>query len=183
MSIEKKIEKSLEKLHHVNHWIANCDTKSSFLLTFYGVVITIIFTSDMLVDMKKTLSLKKASEISLESIRLFFALTFLIIFFLSIAVTLVYLFITLRGRINPTIFKEKGLKPESLFFFGNISKKKFFEFERASDTEQETSYLNDINSQIYINSKIATKKFNNYNRSLMWLTVSFGSFLIYLAFK
>ncbi len=40
------MENSKFILENTKHWISNCDSKVSYLLTVNGVILTIIFTSD-----------------------------------------------------------------------------------------------------------------------------------------
>ena len=45
----------------------------------------------------------------------------------------------------------------SYIFFGSICKMSYDDFKK-----EEVDYLDDLRSQIYVNSKIATAKFKNY---------------------
>ena len=63
----EKIEISTKKLEIINQWISNCDTKSSFILTFYGVVLTIIFTSTFGSEMVNSFSYTLANKFNGES--------------------------------------------------------------------------------------------------------------------
>lgn len=44
-----------ENLDRVNMWISNCDQKASFILAMLGVGITILFTSDFVKYVRKTI--------------------------------------------------------------------------------------------------------------------------------
>ena len=177
------IEKSIKKLEMVNQWISNCDTKSSFILTFYGVIITIIFTSSTRDDIVDTLHLSVADKINLKSIILFTSLILVLAFMFSIAATGFYILQTLKGRIDPEVYRQQCLNTNSNIFFGTIASKAFATFKKETNEEDEDAYLNDINSQIFINSKIATEKFKNYNSSLFWMVISFAMFLLYALTK
>ena len=84
----------------------------------------------------------------------------------------IYFFITtITAKINPKVFKEKGLNVESLLHFQSINKRTFTNFKRLRE-EQLVDYgeeSRDYLSQIYINSDICTAKFQNYNKGICFL--------------
>ncbi|MCH8491505.1 MAG: hypothetical protein LAT81_16495 [Oceanicaulis sp.] len=178
-----KIENSTKKLEFINQWISNCDTKSSFILTFFGVVLTIIFTSNTGGDMINTFSYNLADEINIESFGNFILLIMSISFFLASSITFFYIYSTLKGRIDSSVYQQNRLNINSNIFFGSISLKSFEDFENQITIEDEPTYLNDLYSQIYINSKIVDTKFKHYNKSLVWMFVTFGIFIIYVIVK
>lgn len=179
----ERIEKSLKKLEIINQWISNCDTKSSFVMTFFGVILTIIFTSNIGNDMIQSLSFSKANEIDWKSVKKFIGLIVTISFFISSIITLYHIYLTLTGRIDSKIYTQDKLNINSNLFFGTISNKTFKDFEVETNGENSEKYLNDINSQIFINSNIVTEKFKYYNKSLLWSLVSFGIYLLYILIK
>jgi hypothetical protein len=177
------IDKSIKKLELVNQWISNVDTKSSFILTFYGVIVTIIFSSEIGNKMLDVFTYEKAAEINSVSIKLFFCFFIVIAFFIAAIITFYNIYQTLKGRINPKIYQQKGLKTDSNIFFGTIASKRYSDFETQTNSENDDILLNDLNSQIYINSNIAKSKFNHYNKSVIWLIISFISFVIFMIIK
>lgn len=178
----EKIEKNTKKIELVNHWISNCDTKSSFILTFYGVVLTIIFTSAIGGEMTSCFAYVKAKDIAGESIKNFALLLITILFFITSIATFYQIYLTLKGRIDPKLYQQKGLQEKSNIFFGSIASKTFEDFEKESD-DDEDAYLNDLKSQVFINANIATEKFKHYNKSLFWMFISLGVFLLYVILK
>lgn len=178
-----KIDRSTKQLELINHWISNCDTKSSFVLTFYGVVLTIIFTSEIGESMISTFSFMRSKELNGESFCYFLLLALSILFFISSLITFHSIYSTLKGRIKQTIYKQQGLKTDSNIFFGSIATKTFQNFESANNIEDDSIYLNDLNSQIFINANIVTQKFNYYNKSLLWMLISLTIFLMYIVIK
>lgn len=179
----EKIEKGTRKLELVNHWIANCDTKSSFILTFYGVVLTIIFTSTLGGEMINCFSFTKANEFDGESTRRFILLLVAIVFFITSIITFYQIYLTLKGRIDSNVYKQEGLQTKSNVYFGSIASKDFITFENESNNEDEVKYLNDLNSQVFINANIAEEKFKHYNKSLFWMFISLGVFMFYVILK
>lgn len=178
---EKNIEKEIKKLEIINQWISNCDTKSSFLLTFYGVLLTVIMTSKVLEDIKQTFRMDMITQdLEYRHVQNFFSLIFLLAFIIISILSLYYIYNTLRARTN-TIFKnEEGLIENSSIFFMSIDKKKYLEYELITNRECDEEYLKQINSQVFINSKIATLKFINYNKSILYTFIGFSLFIIYV---
>lgn len=178
--MKDKIEKAQKRLELVNQWITSCDTKSSFILTFYGVMLTIIFTSDMGKEMMNVFSFEVADKWNRGSIKNFFLFILVIVFLGNITKVFYHIYNTLRARINSDVYKQTGLITSSNSFFGTIAQKNFQDFEQATNSENEEEYLKDLNSQIFINSKIADEKFKHYNKSICWTFVSLGIFLVYI---
>lgn len=183
MPIKDNIEKSIKKLELINQWISNCDTKSSFILAFLGVVVTIIFTSSIGSDMLATLSLRSAGEFNWETLRNFLCLVLFLTFGFSVICTVYQLYQTLRGRIDPEVYSQPGLQLGSNIFFKTIASKTFAVYETEANIETDINYLNDLNSQIYINSKIVTAKFEHYNASLRSILWAFGIFFAFIVLK
>lgn len=179
----EKLDNSTKKLELINHWISNCDTKSSFILTFYGVVLTIIFTSNTGSEMISALSFSKAEIVNCESFGYFILLVVTICFLITSIITFSQIYLTLKGRIDSKTYQQAGLKTDSNIFFSSIASKSFQTFESESNNGDEATYLNDLNSQIYINSKIVDKKFKHYNKSLFWMFISLGIFILYIIIK
>lgn len=177
------IEKSTKKLELVNQWIANCDTKSSFILTFYGVVLTIIFTSNIGGELINSFSFTKAKDINCENFKNLIILLSSIAFFVTSIITFYQIYLTLKGRIDPNVYHQSGLNINSNIFFGSIASKNFIDFENETNSEDIPKYLNDLNSQIFINSKIVNLKFKHYNNSLMWMFISLGIFIVFVVIK
>jgi hypothetical protein len=179
----EKIESSTKKLELINQWISNCDTKSSFILTFYGVILTIIFTSTVGGTMIDSLSYVKDEKVNKDSCLHFMIFILTIGFFITSIITFYQIYLTLKGRVDSKIYKQAKLNVDSNIFFGSIALKSFDEFQIQSLTQTEDDYLNDLNSQIFINSNIVTKKFKHYNISLLWMFISLGIFLLYIILK
>jgi len=178
--MEEKIKKSLNKLDNVNYWISNSDTKSAFLLTLLGVILTIIFTSDIGAEMIRAFYCKNITATSYQCINYSFRIIFVIAFFAGLFFTFYCIYKTLRARIDTKKYKQDGLMTESNIFFGTISLKSFSVFEQSTNGETDDEYLKDINSQIFINSQIANLKFKYYNKSLISMLITLGCFLVFI---
>lgn len=173
------MENRFRKLEHINYWISNCDTKSSFVFAFLGVIITIIFTSSIGQDMMSVFNYEFTPNITIESIINFLSLVSVILFIISSLATVILIYITLKGRVDINKFEGENLKRDSNVFCVTIADKTFDEFiTDCSGNNLKT----DLDSQIYINSHIATKKFRYYNFSLICLIITFISFIAYIIF-
>ena len=177
------IEKASNKLDSINQWISNCDTKSSFVLTFFGVVLTIIFTSKVGEEMISSFSFQNADEVNQKTVFNFFLVLISSFFIISSLITFYHIYLTLKGRINDKVYGQNALNTDSNIFFRSIASKTFENFEKESNSEDKSKYLNDLNSQVFINANIVTLKFKHYNKSLLWMSISLITFLVFILLK
>lgn len=166
--------KDKEDLHHtfdaVNSMVNNCDQKSGILLTVVGVAITILATSDFLKDLRAYI-FTPFVEYWTDKNDLVFSWSRLAVFcLLVIGMAMLirscyYLFKAISANIDyEKMYNENpGLVKTSYIFFGTIEKMSFDEFKK-----DDVDYIDDLKSQIYVNSKIALEKFCNYNKGLYW---------------
>jgi hypothetical protein len=164
---DNNIEKAKMKFENINQWISNCDTKSSFLLTLYGVLLTIVFTSNIIEKIDTTLSFKPSfSNIGWTSVLNLISLLSLLAFIFFSIKCLFYIYNTLKARIDDKIYTQEELNTNSNIFFQTITSKTYKEFKNNSNSETNEEFLNDLNSQLFINANIASEKFQAYNKSL-----------------
>ena len=157
-------------LESVNSWLNNCDQKAGILLTVVGVAITVLITSDFLKYLRNYI-FKPFMDYWAGKPELSFSWDrFTVFILLCIAATwlllsCLYLFRAIAANINYTKMYEEnpGLLKTSKIFYGTISDMTYDEFKT-----DDIDYLEDLKSQIYVNSKIAINKFNNYNEGLFW---------------
>lgn len=173
---EEQLERNLDR---INMWISNCDQKTSFLLTLLGVALTIILSSDA-VKLIKNLLINPFLEYWRKGIGdfdcyLFFVALLLIVGFVFCFSSVFFLLLSLRAKTNYNAYREAGMEEKSLFFFGTISKMTYSEFSQARNNR-----YNDLTSQVYVNSIICTKKYNNYKKGL--LMVLFALPMLVIAF-
>src|SRR5690554_572396 len=179
----ENIEKATKKLDSINQWVSNCDTKSSFVLTFFGVVLTIIFTSKVGEEMMSSFSFQNADEVNQKTVFNFFLVLISSFFIISSLITFYHIYLTLKGRINDKVYGQNALNTDSNIFFRSIASKTFENFEKESNSEDKSKYLNDLNSQVFINANIVTLKFKHYNKSLLWMSISLITFLVFILLK
>ena len=168
------VMKGKDDLQHtydtVNSWVNNCDQKAGILLTVVGVAMTILVTSDFLKYLRTYIFVPFVKYWSGETNLTFSWSRFCVFVLLLIAaamliVSCVYLFKAISANINyQRMYNENpGMVKKSYIFFGSIAGMSFEDFK-----EEEVGYLDDLRSQIYVNSKIATAKFKNYSEGLYW---------------
>ena len=163
-----------EELQHtydtVNMWTNNCDQKASILLAIIGVIITILVSSDFMKYLRIYIFTPFIDYWTGNSELAFSWSRFNVFFLLLISAIMLimschYLFKTICA--DTDYQKKRKDNPElvnkSYIFFGEISKMTYEDFKK-----DEVNYSEDIKSQIYVNSKIASNKFLYYNMSLDW---------------
>lgn len=187
---DKKQKDDLEyTLESVNSWINSCDQKAGILLAIVGITITVMGTSDFLKYLRKYIfnpfveNITETSNLSFSWSRF----TVFVLLAISMAILITscyYLFLAINGNIDDEKIREDhpGLEKTSYIFYGSINKMKYEIFK-----EDNIKFVDDLKSQIYLNSKIATKKFQNYNKGLYWfkflLVVSIMLFIAIMFIK
>lgn len=173
-----------KNLERVNFWVTNCDSKVSYLLTLQGIILTIIFTSSYAGRLVVTLSYKLTfMDFGWYSLFRFIEGVSLYSFIVLILISLYNAYSTLRARLDPKIFQEPGLVTNSVLFFETIANRSFIDFQ--TDQQQTTNINsitldNDIDSQVFINSKICQLKFKHYNLTLKYCKFALVAGLMYL---
>lgn len=177
-----KQEGELSNLDRINNWISNCDTKSSFILTLLGVVVTIILTSDFILEKLNVIfqSIRDNKEWDITMISLKYCIVFIMflvmLYYLSYSIYYLLNVLTANIDINSIDKGNEKLKRDSNMFFVTIASKQYDEFKEDSTT----NISEDICSQIYINSHICTTKFSNYNKSIEKLKKGLVCFVIFI---
>ena len=153
------------RLDRVNSWINNCDQKSSIILAIEGVVLTILCTSDYISFIHQRLIFpiynyyKTGNGV--------FSVINTIQMFILIFLSVFYSLQVIKGTTDTSLFKQPGLTEKSLLHFTSISNKSFNDFKRDVANQSEESMLNDLYSQIYINSSICDNKFKYHKKSVL----------------
>ena len=155
----------------VNSWVNNCDQKAGILLTVFGVAITVLVTSDFLKELRTYIFVPfveywNNSESQLEFSLGRFAVFCLLVIAMGILITsCLYLFKAITASTDYERMRQANpqMVPKSYLFFGSISNMTYDEFRGGRMDFEE-----DLKSQIYVNSKIASTKFKNYNEGLFW---------------
>ena len=140
------------------------------LLAVIGVAVTIMMTGDFVKFLRHSIFIPFAEFCETQNEYMFSWSRFTVFFLLVVAsafliMSCYYLFKAIGANIDyKKMYRENpGLVKKSYIFFGTISGMKYDEFKN-----DEVNFEEDLKSQIYVNSKIATTKFQNYNEGLFW---------------
>ena len=170
----KSIESLEQSLDRVNMWIGKSKKKAGFLLATIGVIMTILFTSDFMKEVKNAVIKPFLEYCGNQGDIEFCLLNFLfsICFGATIVLSIISAIYALRS-ISATIDSKKIISDnpnvvnKSFLFFQTISFMTYDEFKNHEGAD----YQLDLLSQIYINSKICTKKFESYQTALRFFYV------------
>lgn len=180
LNADENLEESIRNLERVNYWISNCDTKISFALAFAGILVGGFFASSIITDsltglVKKLLSLNDIeNNVNIPYVTITTVALSAFIILISISVT--FLFLAMKGKLKSD--KQEGLPSTSTIYFGVIQSKSFVEFKKSVYEQSKDALTTDYLSQTYINSKIANKKFELYNKGIRFLIFSTIAFVI-----
>lgn len=146
-----------QSLQIINSWIGNMDTKISFALAFVSVLIGFIFSNGVPHIFKE---ISQARKISLLSGIQIFSVLFVIILYLLALTTIAIFVFALSARV------QNSTKIKSVFFFGDIAMNTYQDLKDRMDQITDDKLLADLQSQIWINSKICSKKAKWFNLGL-----------------
>lgn len=158
----KRLESDLAR---IQMWVGNCDQKASFLLATIGILLALFLSTDAIVD---SITLIKESLVLACSncqcgFVLLWALFSLLILgtFVCSAVSIFFLLLALRSDIDNDKYQEAKTSKPSFTFFVSIAKGSFRDYCDNSETTP-SEYIDELKSQIFINAKICTRKFENF---------------------
>ena len=173
MTYGERTVHAIESLDRMNNWISECDNKAGTVLGILGVMMTIILTSD---------GLKAIRGIWLACLK---DITFCKVLYLLSFVSAVILMMkgcfdfisVLFARISPEQHAALGTIQDSKVFFGTIAANATFDdYLQKVEKLDEEQYWREIESQVYINSKIARKKYKLFNSGFKLSLIGFGAF-------
>ena len=172
---ERVIDKAdaIDVLDRTIDFVRNCDNKASILLGIFGVVFTIILTADGINNLADIFSAAATQMSFCKAIylTLMAAAIVVIIFGLSQIIRV------LNARVD--FSKKEGIDNDSKIFFEHIRKNtSYLAYKTKLLNMTDEEFLNDITSQIYINSCICSDKYKNYKRGLTWSIVGFAAFIV-----
>lgn len=164
---------------YVSSWINNCDSKASILLALIGVVLSIAFTSDYILDgikdlVKDVIALFKGESATCvcASIILLLVLGFSIGFFID---SIRRLLQVLLARFDDSRDKDNP----SIIFYRSIGAKTYEDYKERVEDIKEDDFIDDKLRQVHDCSKICTSKFLCYNEGLNSMKVGLVLFAIY----
>ncbi|MES5167345.1 hypothetical protein [Prevotella melaninogenica] len=161
-------------LETVNAWISNCDQKTNILLSIMGVAITILLSSDFVIKLRQIIFTPFVQYWTGERTNIAFSLgkSCVFILLLSSAAFVIkschYLFKAIGANIDYTAMYNTNpqLPKQSYIFFKTISQMSYKQFQ-----DDYIDIKEDLKAQIYVNSKIATNKFENYKQGMFWFKI------------
>lgn len=159
----KNLTTLYNELERVSKWIEFADQKAGFLGLFYSAIVGFILTQ------KSTIvsGLSEGNDIC----TLILVVLLLIVVF-SLARGIYFLYRTVLPQL------ENGNTNNSLFYFGNVAKKKISDYLLEVKDLDEERMMHEIAEQIHTNSVIADKKMSSVKKSTKWL---FTAFVVFVA--
>lgn len=163
-----------KNLETINSWINNVDTKISFALTFASVILGYILLNGMPKAFNKFFIITKLEELNGGDI---LSVLLIIVLYVCNLLSIIFFLFGLRSKTN------NASSSNSNIFFGTISKRSYIEFKRDISNMKEKELKNQIKEQIFINSGICNKKFQNYTKGINLLIVSFVLCFVCIIFQ
>lgn len=176
-------EDKLRTLERVIDWVKTCDTKVSYVMTLQGVLLTIIFTSEFIYDIGDTFTRKVNISFDQNSITAFVECIFLYATLLLIFTSLIHAYFSLTIRIDNKIHKQDSLLIESILFFGSIQKYSYKDYKKRVQELTKEDFEEELDSQIYINSKVCYSKFYHYQKNIQYFAISIVLAIGYIIFR
>lgn len=168
-----KTDEMNEVHNQIIGWTNNCDTKSSIVLAFIGVLVSIAFTSDYILQTIESqienIICYWSYGIGSFSMTATFMFLFLLCFIVLIGISSAYSIAALTANVKCI--------DNSIIFFGKIATKTKEEYITMAKNISDEVYEKDKLTQIYNCSQICNDKFNYYNHSILYLKYSLGSFV------
>ncbi len=154
-----------ENLDRVNMWISNCDQKASFVLATLGVGMTILFTSDFVKYIRKTIIVPFKTYLcdniqNVDWLKCVIVLS-LIYVCIGVIITFYQLVNSLRAKTDINRFVQQGIERKSMLHYESVANMTYNVF-----CTSEVHIINDLRSQVYINSIICTAKFKHYKKAI-----------------
>lgn len=182
----------ISRMDRVIHWVEVCDTKTSIILAVQAAVFTIIGSTEfvhkaMMQIIYDTFFWDGEKEFCLSG---FLVIIFFLALILCCTISMYHLFKVLiaktkSGQHGEEKHREEDIRDrDSMIHFECIANKETFpqysDFKNRILEEKENNTINDIVSQIYINSERCSEKFSEYNKGLCWLKMVLVVLVLFL---
>lgn len=164
------------RMDRIIHWVEVCDTKTSIILSVQILVITVISSTDIVIDSIKFI-LRDTFFYEGDKVFSFWACMVISLFLALVLLcyrSLYYFFNVLKAKKNADLTREQNIRDkDSLIHFQCIADKgvfdKYVSFKEKENSENKEAEKEDLLSQIYINAVRCNEKFDDYNAGLKWL--------------
>lgn len=164
----------------VSSWINNCDSKASILLALIGVILSIVFTSDYILNgvegqVKDVIGLMKgdSAPCACASILTLVVLGFSIGWFIDSIRNLIQV---LFARFDDS----RDADNPSILFYRSIGAKPYAEYKQLVESFDEDLLIEDKLREVHDCSKICTRKFNYYNAGIKSMKRGLVLFAVYI---
>lgn len=164
------LEKNLER---VIGFISNCESKVSYLLATTGAIITILITT-IPPNLTSIKNFVKSSEPNL--------LIPMCIFGIMISTWYFLLGVHYSSKVLVANANQTSENAKSMIFFGSICLQPNSSSYITDLDSSNYSYKDDLACQIYINSKICSKKFEDYGKGFKFIYLSLPIVIICWAY-
>lgn len=174
--MKEKKDYYIEVHNQIIGWTNNCDTKASIVIAFAGVLMSIAFTSDYMLNTIKV-QVENIFKFWRDDIGEFSIIS--TIMFISLGAVLVFMSGCIYNAIN-ALKANINCTDDSIIFFGKIAKlsKEAYVDKVANITDDE--YQQDKLSQIHNCATICNTKFKYYNKSINTLSKGLLSFIVFI---
>ena len=136
-------------LNRIHDWIKAADQKVSIFFAFQSIVVTLM-----------------VSNISALFSGVIYKIPLLLIILLAFSIFLMFYgcFKSLQALIPRLKYSDTN---KSLIYFGDIAKLDFNDYNKAINNMNDKDYSEELIKQIYVSSRIATKKHEHFRDSLI----------------
>lgn len=167
-------EDAYKTLEIINTWISNMDSKVSFALTLIGVLSTLIFSSGLPIAFKRVSEVSKLGELSGGEI---IGAVLVIVLYISSFVSIILFMLAITARV------KNENNNQSIFFFGSIASMGLSEYKEKIKETSEDNIVEDLQEQIYTNSKICSQKVKFYNIGNKFLLLTITLWFVCISFR
>ena len=166
---------AIDILDRVIGFVGNCDNKASIMLGIFTALVALVVTTDgisgiieIITDIHHGLSI--------------YGILFLILWgfsFISLLVGSYFFILALKGNTESGTIAEDSRQLDSIVFFGDIAKNKSCdEYRKKLLAQNESDLIDDLIMAIYMNSRICSTKFKNYNLGLKISVIAYSAFFM-----
>lgn len=170
LKLIRQLESDLQRVHLL---INRCDQKASILLASIGVFITLIVKS--IIDNNSSESASNLKPLSYLFSISYNELDWWIYFCLFLTIVLIcisflFLLLTILARTNTeNNYNRNNCKT----YFKDISNLKLYDFKTQRKNATEDERIDELISQLYVNSLICNKKYGHYKTALVLFLLGF----------
>lgn len=171
-SMDKRINDYRYTLNSINSWIISADNKVSIYCGMYSVVIAVItFVANHVMS-----GICTPLAVSNQSVNNQYAYNWFVAFVVSALVSFLASIVFYTKAVKPNLIGEKQCidsKQKFTLFYKDIAGFESAEiFVNAAIEVDRESYFKEILAEVYYNSKVCTKKMQNFQIAVVLSTIS-----------